>query len=142
MLPVMIADRGAGQRPRSIKSLAGRRLEYVRLDDAVVLNFAGGHQVLIETPAEVNGPAGRVVVEPGRHSADILATLLGDVVRDARTSPGGELTITFGSGAVLLVCADDDFESWAVAGADGLVVCLAGGEVAVWGDASPSLRLA
>ena len=82
------------------------------------------------------------MVEPGRHSADILATLLGDVVRDARTSAGGELTVVFGGGAELLVCADADFESWAVAGADGLVVCLPGGEVAVWDDASPTIRLA
>jgi hypothetical protein len=55
----------------------------------------------------------------------------------ARTRPTGELTITFGSGSELLVDAHTDVESWAVAGPDGfLIVCLARGEVAVWGDAA------
>ena len=71
--------------------------------------------------------------------SDILATLLGEVVRSARARDTGELQITFGSGARLLVGADADFESWALTGPDGLlVVCLARGELAVWGDAGLS----
>jgi hypothetical protein len=62
--------------------------------------------------------------------------LLGDVVRSARTRDTGELEITFGSGSRLLVDADPDVESWAVAGPDGmLIVCVSRGEVAVWGGA-------
>ncbi|MET0419919.1 MAG: DUF6188 family protein [Actinoplanes sp.] len=35
------------------------------------------------------------------------------------------------------VSVDADLESWAVAGPDSfLIVCLAGGELAVWGDAT------
>ncbi len=138
MLPVMVADMGAGRRPRQARSLSllvGQKLEYVRLGHAIVLGLSGGRQVLIETLAHLDGPSGRVDVEPGEHPSDILATLLGDVVRAARTHDTGELQITFGSGSELRVGVDADFESWAVTGPDGLlIVCLARGEVAVWGD--------
>jgi hypothetical protein len=138
MLPVMVTDMGAGRRPRQarrIELLAGHRLEYVRLGHAIVLSFTGGRQVLIETVAHLSGPGGRVAVEPGENPSDALAVLLGDVVRTARTYDTGELHLTFASGSELLVCTDDDFESWAVAGPDGfLVVCLARGEIAVWGS--------
>jgi hypothetical protein len=139
MLPVMVADMGAGPRPqqaRPLSVLAGAKLEYVRLGPAIVLSFTGGRQVLIETVAHLTGPDGRIAVDPGDPGADVLALLLGDVVRTARTRDSGELEITFRSGSELLVCVDADVESWAVTGPDGfLIVCLARGEVAVWGDA-------
>ncbi|GAA3348303.1 hypothetical protein GCM10020358_66280 [Amorphoplanes nipponensis] len=144
MLPVMVADLDAGRRPRQARSidlLVGRKLEYVRLGHAVVLNFTGGRQVLVETSVRLTGPHGPADVEPGENCSDVLATLLGDVVRSACVSADGELRITFGSGAELWVGADPDVESWAVAGPDGfLIVCLARGELAVWGDAGPARR--
>jgi len=144
MVPVMVTDRGAGRRPRrarSINLLVGQKLEYVRLGHAVVLSFTGGRQVVIETLAHLNGPAGPVYVEPGEHPSDVLATLLGDLVRAARTTDAGELQLTFVSGSQLSVGVDAEVESWAVTGPDGfLVVCLAGGELAIWGDAASSLR--
>ncbi|GIF39096.1 DUF6188 family protein [Actinoplanes xinjiangensis] len=140
MVPVMVADNGAGRRPRqgrSLDLLVGRRLEYVWLGHAVVLGFAGGCQVLMEAVAHLDGPAGPADVEPGDDPSDAIATLLSDVVRSARTRETGELEITFVSGAGLLVDADADAESWAVTGPDGyLIVCLARGELAVWGDAA------
>jgi hypothetical protein len=145
MLPVMVADMDAGRRPRparSITLLAGQKLEYLRLGHAIVLSFTGGRQVLIETVATLTGPRGRVEVEPGENPSDILATLLGDVVRAARATDTGELRMTFAGGAELSVGVDADFESWAVAGPDGfLIVCLARGEIAVWGDATATRRL-
>ena len=141
MLPAMVADTSAGQGPRQarpISGLAGQKLEYVRLGHAVVLGFSGGRRVLIETVARLSGPSGRADVEPGENPSDVLATLLGDVVRDARAGHTGELRIAFGSGSKLVVGVDADVESWAVAGPDGLVVCLARGELAVWGDATPA----
>jgi hypothetical protein len=135
MLPVM----GAGRRRRpapSINLLAGQRLESVRLGHAVVLSFSGGCQVLTESLTHLDGPGGRAEVEPGDDPSDALATLLGDVVAQARTRDTGELQITFVSGWQLCVAADADYESWAVTGPDGfLIVCLAGGELAVWGAA-------
>ena len=139
MLPVMVADMGAERRARqarSIELLAGQKLEYVRLGHAVVLSFTGRCQVLIETVAHLDGPRGRADVEPGENPSDVLATLLGDVVVAAAVRDSGELEICFRSGAQLLVGVDPDFESWAVAGPGGaLMVCLARGELAVWGDA-------
>jgi hypothetical protein len=53
----------------------------------------------------------------------------------ARAHDTGALRLCFGSGSELVVDADADVESWAVAGPDRfLIVCLARGEVAVWGD--------
>ena len=55
MLPVMVADMGAGQRPRQARPLhllAGQKLDYVRLGHAIVLSFSGGQQVVIETVAQ------------------------------------------------------------------------------------------
>jgi hypothetical protein len=135
MLPVM----GAGRRRRqalSINLLAGQRLESVRLGDTIVLSFSGGCQVLTEALAHLDGPAGRADVDPADDPADALATLLGDVVREARTRDDGELRITFASGSELCVDIDAEYESWAVTGPDGfLIVCLARGELALWGAA-------
>ena len=137
MLPVMVADMDAGKRPRQarfIDLLVGRKLEYVRLGHADALSFSGGCQVLIESRARLIGVRGRVDVEPGTLSSEAFAALLGDVVTSARAFETGELQLCFGSGAELLVSADADFESWAVSGPDGfLIVCLARGELAVWG---------
>jgi uncharacterized protein DUF6188 len=135
MVSVMVAERRPRQ-ARSLDLLSGHRLEYVRLGHAIVLGFSGGRQVVIETPVRLDGPGGPVEVEPGENPSDALATLLGDVVRSARADDDGELRISFRSGARVAVGADADFESWAVTGPDGfLIVCLARGEVAVWGDA-------
>ena len=140
MLPVMVADMDAGRRPRQeqpINLLVGQKLEYVRLGHAIVLSFTGGRQVLIEALTHLSGPLGAYDIEPGENPSDILAPLLGDVVRTAETRDNGELHLTFGSGAELLISADPDVESWAVTGPDGvLIVCLARGELAVWGDGS------
>jgi len=140
MLPVMVAGPGAERRARQTRSvdlLVGHKLEYVRLGHAVVLSFTGGRQVLIETVAHLDSRHGRVDIEPGEHPSDALATLLGDVVRTARARDTGELELTFGSGATLLVGVDPDFESWAVTGPGNvLMVCLARGELAVWDPAA------
>ena len=136
MFPVMVAEMDAGRRPRQarpINLLAGQKLEYVGLGHAIALSFSGGAQIFIESVAHLDGPGGRVDVEPGDNPSDAFVTLLGDVVRSAWTRESGELEIAFGSGATLLVGVDADFESWAVAGPDRfLIVCLARGELAVW----------
>ncbi|MEU4235903.1 DUF6188 family protein [Actinoplanes sp. NPDC026619] len=119
---------------RQLDLLIGQKLEYVRLDHTIVLSLSGGNQVVIEAPALLSGPNGPFAVEPGVTSSDVLAMLLGDVVHGARARESGELAICFAGGAELLVGPDADFESWAIVGPDGLlVVCLAGGELAVWG---------
>jgi len=118
---------------RGIGCLTGRKLENVWLGDVVVLGFSGGCQVLIETSAQLAGPDGRAVVEPGEDPSDALAAVLGDVVTGARTGAAGELRICFGNRTELLVDAAADRESWAFTGPDGfLIVCLPRGELAVW----------
>ncbi|MBG0565544.1 DUF6188 family protein [Actinoplanes aureus] len=140
MVPLMVAGRDAAPRPepgRPLDLLVGQQLEYVWLGHAVVLGFTGGRQVLIEAVAHLDGPTGRYDVEPGDNPSDAIATLLGDVVESAGARDTGELEIGFRGGAALLVDVDDDAESWAVTGADGLlIVCLARGELAVWGGGS------
>jgi Family of unknown function (DUF6188) len=118
---------------RPLDLLIGQKLEFVRLDHTIVLSFSRGAQVVVESVAELTTPTGRFVVDPGAATSDVVAILLGDVIREARTGDGGGLELTFASGAELHVEADADFESWAVAGPDGfLIVSLARGELAVW----------
>ncbi|GGN13625.1 hypothetical protein FHR83_003763 [Actinoplanes campanulatus] len=118
-----------------LAALTGQRLTNVLLGHAVSLRFTGGDEVLIEGAARLDGHR----IRPGDDSADALVAVLGDVVQDVGTGAGGELRISFGSGAQLVVDADADAESWAIAGADGrLIVCLANGELAVWDQAGTS----
>ncbi|MEU4689661.1 DUF6188 family protein [Actinoplanes sp. NPDC023714] len=113
--------------------LVGCELEYAQLDHAIVLGFSGDRKVVIEGVAHLDGPDGRVDVEPGDQS-DTLGVLLNDTVREARATGSGELELTFASGRRLLVDVDPEVESWAVTGPGGfLVVCMARGELAVWG---------
>ncbi|MEV4346305.1 DUF6188 family protein [Actinoplanes sp. NPDC049596] len=121
--------------------LVGQHLEYVRLGDALVLSFSRGSQILIETAALLTAAGSRATVVPGEDDADVLAPLLGDVVSTAQASDG-ELSLTFGTGAELRVGPDPEVESWAFTNPDGpLIVCLPGGELAVWANAGASATL-
>jgi hypothetical protein len=121
--------------------LVGQHLEYVRLGDALVLSFSRGSQILIETAALLTSPGHRATVMPGEDSSDALSPLLGDVVSTAQTSDG-ELALTFGAGSELRVCPDPEVESWAFTNPDGpLIVCLPGGELAIWANAGASATL-
>ncbi|WP_249999346.1 DUF6188 family protein [Actinoplanes sp. M2I2] len=132
MAPVVVA----GRRPHeagAVARLAGQKLEYVQLGPALVWGFSGGSRVVTETVAHLAGPGGPARIDPGERPSDAIGTLLGDVVQTAQVRDSGELVICFAGGAELVVGADADAESWAVAGADGcLIVCLPGGEVAAW----------
>jgi hypothetical protein len=117
--------------------LAGCELEFVQLDHAIVLGFSGDRKVVIEAVAHLEGPHGPAVVDPGADPSDALSTLLGDTVEMARTGESGELWLSFTSGALLRVDTDPEVEAWAVTGPDGfLIVCMARGELAVWGSAA------
>jgi len=106
---------------RPIALLIGQTLRDVRLGHATVLTFSAGSQVLIETDVRLVGP-------------DLVT---GEVVHTAEVRDTGELALTFRGGTELLAGVDAEAESWAVTGPDGLLtVCLAGGELAAWGDAA------
>ncbi|SDT25319.1 DUF6188 family protein [Actinoplanes derwentensis] len=137
MVPATAAGPESGRRSRPLGVLVGRKLEYVQLGHSIALGFSGGCRVLIETITHLDGPGGRTDVEPGDNPDDIMATLLGETVRSAGSAADGELCIDFGSGARLVVDVDPDAESWAVVGPGGyLIVCLARGELASWGEAA------
>ncbi|GAA0462542.1 hypothetical protein Ade02nite_29090 [Paractinoplanes deccanensis] len=123
--------------------LAGQHLDYVRLGDALVLSFSRGSQILIETAAHLTTPAGRTSVTPAAHDEDALAPFLGDAVQTAHTDKSGALTVTFAAGSALEVRPDPDVESWAFTNPDGpLIVCLPGGELAVWANAGAGVTTA
>ncbi|MBO3737487.1 DUF6188 family protein [Actinoplanes flavus] len=120
----------------NLAALTGQRLTGVLLGTVVSLRFTGGVKVLFEGAAHLDGHGRHTGFRPGDDAAEALVMLLGDVVRDADTGDRGELRIGFSSGARLVVDADVDAESWAVAEAGGrLIVCLANGELAVWDQA-------
>ncbi|MEU8664499.1 DUF6188 family protein, partial [Actinoplanes philippinensis] len=88
----MVAENGAGRRPRrgrSLDLLVGRRLEYVWLGHAVVLGFAGGCQVLIEAVAHLDGPGGVADVEPGDDPSDVAFSRKSPICSSSRSKSGG-----------------------------------------------------
>ena len=64
---------------------------------------------------------------------DEVRPLLGQAITKAAVSTTGDLAITLNH-AQLEVKAGDDHEAWQLSGPDGeMVVCMPGGELAVWG---------
>ncbi|MVU83157.1 hypothetical protein GPX89_38700 [Nocardia sp. ET3-3] len=95
---------------------------------------AGAYVLNIEGEAAVHSPNGaslhRIPGEP--HTEDLAAALTGVIVA-AVVSDSGELRIDLESGHRLVVEPDRYFEAWNLT-APGryLVVCMPGGELAVW----------
>lgn len=68
------------------------------------------------------------------HGIDrVIASIVGNVVADAST-PEGALLLSFTDGSLLRCEPDPNYEAWQVVGGrpQYLVVCLPGGELAVW----------
>ncbi|BAW05977.1 DUF6188 family protein [Nocardia seriolae] len=95
---------------------------------------AGPYDINIEGELAVHSPTGarlhRIPGEP--HTDDLVAALTGVIVA-ATVADNGELRIDLASGHRLVVEPDPYFEAWNVT-APGryLVVCMPGGELAVW----------
>ena len=113
--------------------LTGRILEDVQFGHAITLRFTEQHEALIEERIQLTVGAERVDVPADAEWSEPVSALAGRRVRTAGTLESGALHIAFEGDAELLVEPSTDYESWTVTGPGGMrVVCLAGGELAVW----------
>ncbi|MEV6774522.1 DUF6188 family protein [Nocardia sp. NPDC051030] len=118
--------------------ITGERLTVLSSGPYVLTLGAGVHELHIEGELAVHNPDGptvhRIAGEP--HTEDLAAALSGEIVTAAVTSTG-ELRIDLDSGNRLVVEPDRYFEAWHVtAPGQYLIVCMPGGELAVWSEDS------
>lgn len=116
--------------------LVGHTLDSVDFGHAVQLHFGTERELLVENSVMVDVDGARETVPPDDGYSDAVQALVGRTVTAAAADESGALRIAFGEGAELVVAAGPDYESWTVTGPSGFrVVCLPGGELAVWGSA-------
>lgn len=112
-----------------IDFLVGRAIVEVRDDERVV--FEAGAQREPRLYADVGN-----AVCTDRHGERLSVLDLGGRTVAAVSTDDGVLHIEFTDGATLRCNPDPDTEAWQVVGGNpqALVVCLPGGELAVWSD--------
>lgn len=75
----------------------------------------------------------KVTLDPERQDVAAGLALFNTEVKSAVAFKSGGLRIVFGSGRLLHVDPDPDYEAWSATGPDGgLIVSLPGGDLAVW----------
>ncbi|MEJ5868482.1 DUF6188 family protein [Pseudokineococcus sp. 5B2Z-1] len=116
-----------------LQGLVGASLEQVCFgQDGVQLHLSGQGHIGLTDPVREGGPEAPAV--PLLVIVSRLAPLTLDQVSisAADVDPAGTLTLTFG--ALTLTCSSDDaYESWtATSDRGGPVICLPGGELAVF----------
>ncbi|WP_157181858.1 DUF6188 family protein [Nocardia testacea] len=108
-------------------------VELAQLAPVLVLRAGNEFEVQIESVVEIGisgGASNRYSV--GEIPAEVGPQITG-VLREAHAIENGTLHLEFESGSSIRVFADPDYEAWSVVGADGFrVVCMPGGELAVW----------
>lgn len=113
--------------------LAGRTLEGVQFGYTLTLQFTDLHEVQIEQPIRITAGGEPVEVSAEAEWSEPISALVRDSVTGAEALADGTLVITFAGGTELRVGPNPDYESWTVTGPGGMrVVCLPGGELAVW----------
>lgn len=116
--------------------LAGKTLQSVLIEHSIRLQLSEGRFVLVESPFSLDREGVSVVFSPEEdfeEAFEPIRRLIGLTVVEATADDSGALRIRFGDGTVLQVPSDDAYEAWNVSGpGGGLVVCMPGGELAVW----------
>lgn len=119
--------------------VAGRVLWSFEHEFSLNLVFSGEWEIRIETTFRLRAAEELLVIDPEEglaRSAEFLDALIGRAVDTAEVSERGLLTLAFEGGVVISVEPDTRYEAWTVAGPAGVkLVCMPGGEVAVWAAA-------
>jgi hypothetical protein len=113
--------------------LAGRTVVEIRDGDRIV--FEAGAEPEPRLYADVGSP-----VFADRDGKTLrMADLMGRTVASGSASSNGVLLLTFTDGATLRCSPNPEYEAWQVVGGkpESLVVCLPGGELAIWDDTPP-----
>lgn len=116
--------------------LQGLTLLSEHVEYSAVLNFTEEYVARIESPFTVHLAKGNFELSPESdppESFEPVRELLGQTVSESIVADSGTLKLTFANGASVQVEPDDDYEAWTVAGPRGmLIVCMPGGELAIW----------
>jgi Family of unknown function (DUF6188) len=118
--------------------VAGQRVTEESADYALSLRTDADYEIRIETDFSMHTPKGDVAFTLGQTSLDpgTFHPLLGRNVTASSTTDTGTLELAFDNGMSLRVEPDDTYEAWTIAGPNGRkIVCMPGGEVALWGEA-------
>jgi hypothetical protein len=115
--------------------LEGQAVTQVSADFTVLLVTDASYEVRIETDFSVHTSDGDLDFSLGGDSIDPapLQTLPHQTVISSVAEDSGALVLTFIGGISLRVEPHDIYEAWTIAGPAGKkIVCMAGGELAVW----------
>ncbi len=117
--------------------LESQKVTQVSADFTVSLITDGDYEVRIETDFSMHTPDGDLHVSLGTDSVDqtTFHSLLRQEVTSSVAEDSGILVLAFSDGTGIRVEPDDAYEAWTVAGPGGKkIVCMPGGELAVWSD--------
>ena len=117
--------------------LEGQRVTQESVDFAVSLRTDAGYEVRIETDFSMHTPNGDFDFSLGTSSLepDKFPSLLQHTVTSSVAEKSGGMVLGFDDGASLRVEPHEEYEAWTIAGPHGKkIVCMPGGEVAVWAD--------
>jgi hypothetical protein len=111
----------------------------------VIAESHGGSKAMVRLTGlfELAVPDGAVLkLDVSEQSWEELAVLLAlrrDRIASATVSEHSMLRVAFRSGRVLSVCPDRASENWEMHGPGFLMICMPGGEVAVWDTDAPAI---
>ncbi|WP_067655203.1 DUF6188 family protein [Nocardia harenae] len=116
--------------------IAGRRISVAISDHLVALSAANGFELQIEGDFELevahSDRRAISLTDYGISRSDLESVLRGTITT-ATVDLAGILTVDFDSAMRLVVPPDADHEAWTLVGPNGYrVVCMPGGELAVW----------
>ncbi|MFI5719823.1 DUF6188 family protein [Nocardia sp. NPDC051750] len=116
-----------------ILSIPDHSVELAQLTPILVLRAGSDFEVQVESIVKIRSPDQAVhSYQVGELPEEIGRQLTGKV-REAQTTDDGGLRLEFESGWSAEAVADADYEAWNVVGTRGFrVVCMPGGELAVW----------
>ena len=132
-------DGGLAELPdRWVLPYRGMKISQIRVDYALTFSLEGQAWIAIEGEAMLADHPGRapgartVELHPSRQDVGSALTLFGATVNSGVAFKTGTLRLVLGH-FQLTVRADPDYEAWNVAGpGDTRVVCMSGGQLAVW----------
>ncbi|HLU28746.1 MAG TPA: DUF6188 family protein [Glycomyces sp.] len=125
--------------------LDGQTIARVVDQPPLIFETGGGWTVTVEsalTFSDANG-AVRHLEGDDPEAVAAMGPLLHGLTLRASAVEDGSLRLTFTSGAELIAPPDPDYESWGLTGPAGQrLVCMPGGELAIWDAGSTSRRRA
>jgi hypothetical protein len=117
--------------------LPGRILISQTVEFTAALQLSDEYFIRIESPFALVSHDKSVALSPedgAPEAFEPLGELVGQSITECNVGAAGSLTVTFESGARLVVEPDDSYEAWTVTGPGGMMtVCMPGGELAIWG---------